>query len=734
MIDAFSIAHSGDIDEEKSEESQQARETIRAALKNELSNYHAVAGEKLRLHFHLPNGRSLVRLWRAKQAKRSGEWVDISDDISSFRNTVLDVNRLGTALGGIELGRGGFAIRGLVPVKGTDGKIIGSAEVLQDFAPILKKSEQAGISTLLFMNKSNLQVTTSLRDAQKYPVVGSDYVLVSATNKNTYLPMIDRTLLTQGRSGETIVRKGNVALAALPIEDYRGQQIGILVGAVTLDNMTVLARQADEVLLLALGAMLIIPIALILFTVRRCVLVPVRAISRKIQDITEDRADLNSLLEVGRKDEVGDLAGRFNQLLRKIASMFEEMEGYKIVLDTVPDPIFAVDAEFNVILANKALSDFSGLSTEALKRRKCSQIFRTQLCATPACPIAKSMKSGAMETAEIITVKDITGTPVSFQPLANELKNAEGSVIGYVEVVRNVTELILKEQEIQSQLETIHTANKTTREASTSIASSSEALEREVVSVNDSISTQQKRIAETTTAMQQMNAAVLEVAQGASLASDKAVATRDKAQEGANIVENAVNAIISVRSRTDSMRDTMQQLGVQANSIGAVLNVISDIADQTNLLALNAAIEAARAGDAGRGFAVVADEVRKLAEKTMAATREVENSIQGIQKQARDSISTTESTSALVVEAAEYADDSGLALEEIVALAQESANEAGGIATAAEQQSASTEEINAAMEDVNNLVTDLSSRMHQSSQAVIDLARLAGELRELAGK
>ena len=77
-------------------------------------------------------------MWREKQTKKDGQWIDISDDISSFRKTVMEVNQAKKPVKGIEPGRGGFAIRGVVPIKSDQGKPLGSAEVLIDFNPIVE--------------------------------------------------------------------------------------------------------------------------------------------------------------------------------------------------------------------------------------------------------------------------------------------------------------------------------------------------------------------------------------------------------------------------------------------------------------------------------------------------------------------------------------------------------------------------------------------------------------------
>jgi methyl-accepting chemotaxis protein len=172
----------------------------------------------------------------------------------------------------------------------------------------------------------------------------------------------------------------------------------------------------------------------------------------------------------------------------------------------------------------------------------------------------------------------------------------------------------------------------------------------------------------------------------------------------------------------------MKELGAQAENIGGVMNIISDIADQTNLLALNAAIEAARAGEAGRGFAVVADEVRKLAEKTMSATHEVGTGINAIQQSAKTNIQEVGSAVSSIGEATGLADASGEALKEIVELATANSSVVASIATAAEQQSATSEEINRSIEEISRIVNETSSGMMQSSAAVQELSQTAQEL------
>ncbi|EPR42101.1 methyl-accepting chemotaxis sensory transducer [Desulfovibrio sp. X2] len=252
---------------------------------------------------------------------------------------------------------------------------------------------------------------------------------------------------------------------------------------------------------------------------------------------------------------------------------------------------------------------------------------------------------------------------------------------------------------------------------------------------------QSRRVAETATAMEEMNATVLEVARNAGQAAETADSAKHNAEDGARIVNDVVQGMDTVKSQAQEMREDMGALGRQAEGIGRIMNVITDIADQTNLLALNAAIEAARAGDAGRGFAVVADEVRKLAEKTMAATKEVGEAISGIQQSTRKNIQNVDNSAKAIEDATTRANQSGESLQRIVDLVDQAADQVRSIATASEEQSAASEEINRSIEDVNRISAETAQAMAQSAHAVSDLAaqanalqRLIARLREDAGQ
>ena len=263
------------------------------------------------------------------------------------------------------------------------------------------------------------------------------------------------------------------------------------------------------------------------------------------------------------------------------------------------------------------------------------------------------------------------------------------------------------------------------------VAQAAEELSAQVEQSKEGADLQRQHAGETATAMEQMNATVLEVAKNASEAAQGAASARDKAKDGADVVRQVVSAISGVQERAATLRTNMDALGKQAEGIGDIIGVISDIADQTNLLALNAAIEAARAGEAGRGFAVVADEVRKLAEKTMTATSEVGDAIRAIQVGARSSIEGVEGAARAVDQATDLAGRSGAVLSEIVSIVESSADQVRSIATASEEQSAASEQINRAVDDINRISEETADAMARAAGSVEELARQAQNLTHL---
>lgn len=241
-------------------------------------------------------------------------------------------------------------------------------------------------------------------------------------------------------------------------------------------------------------------------------------------------------------------------------------------------------------------------------------------------------------------------------------------------------------------------------------------------------------LASTSTAMEELNTTVNEVARNVSQAANISAAARSRAAEGSEVVMQSVNGMKTVHDQSMTLKEDMETLAEHARSIDKIMSVISDIADQTNLLALNAAIEAARAGEAGRGFAVVADEVRKLAEKTMTSTTEVGSAIQAIQQSAGKSAQQVDRAVRHIAQANEFSNHSGEMLKEILQMVEQTADEVRSIATASDEQAATSEEITRSINEVNDITASTSSAMEVVANGLETLRARSRELVQLVGE
>ena len=229
--EAYRVALSGDVHDEADPRCQTAREMLRVSMAQFCDGYRAQTGaEDYRLHFHLPSTRSLMRLWRKDwQTKRNGKKIDVSDDLSAFRHTVARVNRDRKPLRGIEAGRGGLVVRGVVPITDVDGSHMGTVEVYSGFNPLLAKLKSSDREQFaVYMDKKLLATTTRLQDPQKYPVLDDRFVFVAATDDAHMQELADSDLLARGLQGTAMATAGDTQLAVWPVRDYSGDAIAVV--------------------------------------------------------------------------------------------------------------------------------------------------------------------------------------------------------------------------------------------------------------------------------------------------------------------------------------------------------------------------------------------------------------------------------------------------------------------------------------------------------------------------
>jgi aerotaxis receptor len=233
------------------------------------------------------------------------------------------------------------------------------------------------------------------------------------------------------------------------------------------------------------------------------------------------------------------------------------------------------------------------------------------------------------------------------------------------------------------------------------------------------------------TAMNEMSATVAEVARNAEETARASQNVLGQTEAGAQLVNSAIKDIEALSQAVADATRVIEQLQAESQSIGSVVDVISNIASETNLLALNAAIEAARAGDQGRGFAVVADEVRNLASHTQKSTDEIQHMIKSIQQSSVAAVEVMQAGQQRATASVDLSRRVGQSFQEISAAIDHITGMNAQVATASEEQTAVSEEINRNLVEITNVATDTLASAGQTAQASARLHRLVDNLQSM---
>lgn len=236
---------------------------------------------------------------------------------------------------------------------------------------------------------------------------------------------------------------------------------------------------------------------------------------------------------------------------------------------------------------------------------------------------------------------------------------------------------------------------------------------------------------EITTTINELLATSRQIAESAQRVAGVAEQTAQAARAGEGTVDQARDSITAIREQVDRVVTHMLDLGRKSQQIGAVLDIVSELAEQTNILAINATIEATGAGEAGRRFGVVADEIRKLADRVATATKEIRTLIDDVRSAVNTTVMATETGSKAVDTGARQFGDVAAAFKRIATLVATTTEAAREIGLSTKQQATAVEQVNVAISNTAQATRETEASSGQTFQTASQLAGLSKDLMRL---
>ncbi|HEX9372296.1 MAG TPA: methyl-accepting chemotaxis protein [Roseiflexaceae bacterium] len=239
---------------------------------------------------------------------------------------------------------------------------------------------------------------------------------------------------------------------------------------------------------------------------------------------------------------------------------------------------------------------------------------------------------------------------------------------------------------------------------------------------------QASAVSQVSTTIEELGSTARQIAIAAEQVAEASRQTLENLSEGQEAVDNSIQAMERIRGRMQDVSTRVLNLGERSQQIGEIIDLINDLSDETHLLALNAAIEAAGAGEHGRRFAVVAAEVKSLANRALAAAKEVKGVIAEIQQATNSAVLAAEEGGKEVERGVELAHSAGQVMDNIVMVAERTAQSSAEISLATAQQQSASEQVVETMREIADVARQTAAGSRQMAESAQMLTAIAERL------
>ncbi|BAK73349.1 methyl-accepting chemotaxis protein [Arcobacter sp. L] len=655
ISNAISIANDSSIKESLSTKNRELAISTLANLSSSMKE--STPFKNIQVHLHTKDNHSFLRSWQPTK---------FGDDLSSFRASIVKVNKDKIAVNGFEIGKAGLSLRAVVPVFDSNKEHVGSLEFMQGINSVAISFDEEKRGFLLLMDTSLAIADVKKEDTLDKYLISQKFVnkdFLEETKKIDFNKLLNSKYLITDKYFYTFSE----------VTDFEGKKLGIALVAEPIDSVKNAIDHASNIIWVALIILVIavlIIMSISLVNMRNNILLPIFNLKNSIENISNNSNE-RTRIEVKSNDEIGEVVNSFNNYLDSIEKGLNQDQ---IVIEESRQIIEKVNAG---LLNDRIKGKANSIGVNSLVNEINSMIERMQKNLTILSETLIAL-STAKYDYQIPHIQNVTGIIASLLSGAKVTQSSINEIMCLIEKSNN------------------------------ELSSSSSELANASKKLSDSSNTQAASLEETAAAIEEISATVTR--------------SSENAIQMAQYAQNVTKSSNIGKDLAEKTAISMDEINNQVIAINEAISVIDQIAFQTNILSLNAAVEAATAGEAGKGFAVVAAEVRNLASRSAEAANEIKTIVSNATIKAKEGKDITskmiegynELNENIVVTTKLIADVATASKEQQKAMAQIN-DTVNSLDQATQQNAALASTINDMATKTSDLVTHLENTINQTS-------------------